>query len=588
MALTKVTYSMIDGAPVNVLDYGAIADGVTDSTAAIIAAEAAAYSSKSILTFPANSDEYLFSGYLTLRCSVSGYGATIKQTSSALETNPIFYVSSSNIDIIGITLDGNSKSAGLLTNSASDNLRIVDCNAINCLRAGFGIYESENSFISKCKTDNTKYVTGGTGSADGFYLGGCVNTSIVQSYANNFRRIGFVSESSDSVKSSGIIINDCVANDANNCDDSLTEFNAAFWVENTNNATVSNCVGTNIAGNTGQTSGRVAGLVYGGGENIPSKIVFDSCFIGDASGTLPSAIKLGGSTTDLDIVVSNCYVNTYNVGVSIAGNSNSVTVNNLTAANGSYTNGAFGAIVIDGTNANNNKIVISNITEISPTFTDTDSGTINVVARYVSGTKNLVIENCKSARLTMRQAFTEMFVSNSDIVKQSVNYNTFATPELYLSNSSVSSVAAGTNSLILSGLSGAGAVAYISNTTFNSIVFEIAAESVKGIFSNCNFQACSLLWNGSGTGALLKMNGCYFTLSPAVGSIIASIINGTKDTVMIQNSTFYASDVSYTPIVVSSHQPDYVILHGCNYNTTTFTTLVGGTVNSQVNNIQTL
>jgi polygalacturonase len=38
MSLTKVTYSMIKGAPVNVLDFGAIADGVTDNTAAIQAA----------------------------------------------------------------------------------------------------------------------------------------------------------------------------------------------------------------------------------------------------------------------------------------------------------------------------------------------------------------------------------------------------------------------------------------------------------------------------------------------------------------------------------------------------------------------
>ena len=38
MSLTKVTYSMIDGAPVNVLDFGATGDGVTDDTAAIQAA----------------------------------------------------------------------------------------------------------------------------------------------------------------------------------------------------------------------------------------------------------------------------------------------------------------------------------------------------------------------------------------------------------------------------------------------------------------------------------------------------------------------------------------------------------------------
>ena len=38
MSLTKVSYSMITGAPANVLDFGAVGDGTTDDTAAIQAA----------------------------------------------------------------------------------------------------------------------------------------------------------------------------------------------------------------------------------------------------------------------------------------------------------------------------------------------------------------------------------------------------------------------------------------------------------------------------------------------------------------------------------------------------------------------
>jgi polygalacturonase len=38
MSLTKVTYSMINGAVFNVLDYGAVGDGVANDTASIQAA----------------------------------------------------------------------------------------------------------------------------------------------------------------------------------------------------------------------------------------------------------------------------------------------------------------------------------------------------------------------------------------------------------------------------------------------------------------------------------------------------------------------------------------------------------------------
>jgi len=52
MPLTKVSYSMISSAPLSVLDFGAVGDGVTDDTAAIQAAVEASINQKKSLVFP--------------------------------------------------------------------------------------------------------------------------------------------------------------------------------------------------------------------------------------------------------------------------------------------------------------------------------------------------------------------------------------------------------------------------------------------------------------------------------------------------------------------------------------------------------
>jgi len=53
MALTKATYSMIVGAAVNVLDFGAVGDGVTDDLAAFNLAKAAAAATNRAIYIPA-------------------------------------------------------------------------------------------------------------------------------------------------------------------------------------------------------------------------------------------------------------------------------------------------------------------------------------------------------------------------------------------------------------------------------------------------------------------------------------------------------------------------------------------------------
>jgi hypothetical protein len=76
MALTKASYSMITGAPVNILDFGAVGDGTTDDTAAIQAAHDSIVTSAQpgVLCFP--SGTYKCTSELTINV---GYVSCVGQ-----------------------------------------------------------------------------------------------------------------------------------------------------------------------------------------------------------------------------------------------------------------------------------------------------------------------------------------------------------------------------------------------------------------------------------------------------------------------------------------------------------------------------
>ncbi|CAB4184248.1 Pectate lyase superfamily protein [uncultured Caudovirales phage] len=113
MSLTKASYSMITGAVVNVLDYGAVADNSTNNQAAFQSAINAAVASESAVYIPAG--YYKFSSGVTITDAVTifgdGWGSVIYGT---FATGDMFTVTSQdpvNISNIKITSTVN-KTAG--------------------------------------------------------------------------------------------------------------------------------------------------------------------------------------------------------------------------------------------------------------------------------------------------------------------------------------------------------------------------------------------------------------------------------------------------------------------------------------------
>ena len=149
MALTKVSYSMITGAMINVLDYGAKGDGTTDDTAAMQAAIAAATGNgQSTLYIPTGT--YIVKQQLNVsQCSVMGdgvYASKIK-AGSGYTGNNLMYVGSLSQNLVyqDFQLDGN-------TGVASVKGLLIEGNVLHC--------RFSTIKISNC-TDVAMYIKGG-------------------------------------------------------------------------------------------------------------------------------------------------------------------------------------------------------------------------------------------------------------------------------------------------------------------------------------------------------------------------------------------------------------------------------------------
>lgn len=183
MSLTKVTYSMIDTAPISVLDYGAVGDGVTDDGPAVqLAINAAAAAGRGCVVFPPGKSYFMNTQVnVCNNLVVMGYGAKIiagrayahidaplfkNFTAAKMSEPPGTVTATSNVAFYGLEFDGqdtggasgvpNANMHGIFicmgnrtdVNSGVNGFTVQDCYLHDFDGAGILTYGGQNINIS--------------------------------------------------------------------------------------------------------------------------------------------------------------------------------------------------------------------------------------------------------------------------------------------------------------------------------------------------------------------------------------------------------------------------------------------------------
>lgn len=168
MTLTKVTYSMINGAAVNVQDFGATGDGVTDDTVAVQAAidslAAAGVVYFPIGTYLCNSGLTVANNNITLEFS---NGAELTYTTATLT---LLTFQGNNCKLHGSTInapatfDGtNAPPTYAVVRVKDENFSAQYCTINNVPKVGIWFDDTDNGSVTNCR------INGGT--SDTFYTG---------------------------------------------------------------------------------------------------------------------------------------------------------------------------------------------------------------------------------------------------------------------------------------------------------------------------------------------------------------------------------------------------------------------------------
>jgi hypothetical protein len=132
--------------------YGAVGNGTTNDYAAFAAAATAAAGKGWIVLRPGKTYALASQWSLPSNTRIWAYGATIKATSAGTSDRVVYCSDVSNIDIRGLTIDGDKANFAGVTEQrhgfhliGASNVKLIDVNASNC--KGDGLYTGRSATI---------------------------------------------------------------------------------------------------------------------------------------------------------------------------------------------------------------------------------------------------------------------------------------------------------------------------------------------------------------------------------------------------------------------------------------------------------
>lgn len=165
MALTKATFSMIEGASLNVLDYGATGDGVTDDTAAIQAAINDGVTQNKAVYIP--NGTYIITSTLNLPNNITLYGETQRKINQGGNTYGTIIKTAANITMMQTTAVMPSFTFGIRIenisfwgNGSTGSALTIGDDAVNHLSFGITLRNIDIEYVGNgIKLNGAAYVT---------------------------------------------------------------------------------------------------------------------------------------------------------------------------------------------------------------------------------------------------------------------------------------------------------------------------------------------------------------------------------------------------------------------------------------------